>query len=165
MEYGRHNGGRSDPHGGVAGAHVDGSALDAGHTTPSLPRRAILCVQQNPEIQQFLQRALSDFRVITATTAYEAVRRLNNEVFDAYVLDYWLSDWSGAGLCREIRKTDPHGPVCFYTTAVGGEHQARALRAGASAFIQAPMDAASLSRRLHALIQQSEVASLRARIE
>jgi DNA-binding response OmpR family regulator len=122
-------------------------------------------VQQNAEAQQFLERALSDFRVIVTASAYETVRRLNNELFDAYVLDYWLPDWSGVGLCREIRKTDPHVPICFYTTAAGSEHEARALRAGASAFIQAPVDAAPLCRRLHALIERSDIASLQARTE
>lgn len=131
----------------------------------TLSRPSILCVQQNAEAQQFLEHALSAFRVSTTSTAYEAVRRINHEVFDAYVLDYWLPDWSGVGICREIRKTDPHAPICFYTTASGREHRAKALRAGASAFIQAPIDAASLTRRLHVLMERTDVASLQARTE
>jgi DNA-binding response OmpR family regulator len=132
---------------------------------PAPPRRSILCVQQNPEIQAFLREALADFRVIMATTADEAVRRINNETFDAYVLDYWLADWSGASLCREIRRADPHGPICFYATAASGENRARALRAGASAFIAAPADAATLSKSMRALIKEADLASLHARVE
>ena len=131
----------------------------------ALPQRSVLCVQQNPEVRQFLQQALPDFRVVVTPAADEAIRRTNDEAFDAYVLDYWLSDWSGVSLCRHIRKTDPHGPICFYSTAARGENRARALRAGASAFMEAPADAATLSGRLRALIQVADVASVQARVE
>ena len=131
----------------------------------ALPRRSVLCVQQSADVQQFLQRALADLRVVVTASAYEAIRHLNQEAFDGYVLDYWLSDWSGVSLCREIRKADPHGPVCFYTTTALGGNRARALRAGASAFIEAPAAAATLSGRLRALIQVADAASVHARVE
>ena len=128
-------------------------------------RPSVLCAQQDPAIQQFLRDALADYELTVTATAEEALKRMHSAPFDAYVIDYWLSDWSGVGLCREIRKTDPHVAICFYATAAADGNRARALRAGASAFIEAPVDAGTLSKRVRALIHEADSASLRARVE
>ena len=105
------------------GLPVDGlpvPAADEAHDArlaSVLPRRSVLCVVSNPDAQNFLQDVLSEYRVVVASTGFEALRSLNHAVFDLYLLDYWLADWSGVSLCRDIRKLDPRGPVCFYATA------------------------------------------------
>jgi DNA-binding response OmpR family regulator len=131
----------------------------------ALRRPSVLCAQQDPAIQQFLVDALADYQVTVTATAEEALKRMHKAPFDAYVVDYWLSDWSGVGLCREIRKTDPHVAICFYATAAADGNRARALRAGASAFVEAPVEPEILSKRLRALIQQADLASVHARVE
>jgi DNA-binding response OmpR family regulator len=130
---------------------------------PMLPR-SVLCVQPNSANQQFLQPALADYRAVFVAKAFDAVRSINSAVFDAYVLDYWLPDWNGAALCREIRKNDPHAPIICYTTA-GDEYQVRTLRAGATLYIQPPVTAIAFRDRLRMVIQSADVSSLRARTE
>ena len=43
-------------------------------------------VQQKADVQQFVRDALVDFHVVVVASADEAMRRLNSEPFDAYVL-------------------------------------------------------------------------------
>ena len=47
----------------------------------------------------------------------------------------WAADWSGPSLCREIRKIDPHGTIVFCTAAARDNDRARAMRAGANAYL------------------------------
>jgi DNA-binding response OmpR family regulator len=133
--------------------------------TAALPRRSVLCVSSNADAQQFLKKALAEYRLVVAPTGFEALRCLNYAVFDLYILDYWLPDWSGVSLCRDIRKLDPRGPVCFYTTVEGDTHCQRAMRAGASLYINPPIGASSLSQQLTKLGDAADAESLRARLE
>ncbi len=130
----------------------------------ALPERSVLCVQPNSENQQFLKQALAGFRVVMAPNGLEAVRIKNQAVFDAYIIDYWLPDWAGVALCRDIRKTDPHVPIVVYTSA-SSEYAQRAFRAGAMAYLNAPTDAVAFRERLGALIRISDIHDLRARVE
>ncbi|MDB5927800.1 MAG: response regulator with CheY-like receiver domain and winged-helix DNA-binding domain [Betaproteobacteria bacterium] len=129
-----------------------------------LPARAVLCVQPKTKNQQFLEHALEAFSLVFAGNAFEAIRCSNRSAFDAYVLDCWLPDWTGSGLCREIRKSDPNVPIIFYTLT-GDEHAPRALRAGATAYLHAPLDGGALRERLRLLIEAADIRDLRARLE
>src|SRR5688500_3283131 len=107
-------------------AHVTGDQGQCGSGALSaLPRREVLCVTNSTDIQRCVLAAVPDFEVTVVETAGEALREMHGGLFDAFVVDYWLSDWNGPSLCREIRKTDPHVPVCFCTAATKPEHRAR----------------------------------------
>ena len=127
--------------------------------------RKVLVVDDDPEFRAFLEEVLSDHTLVFAGNAYEAIRHLNSASFHAYVLDYWLPDWSGPALCREIRKSDPHAPVVFCTSAARDHDQARAMRAGASAYLCKPLDPATLRSKLGAFISLSEIESLHAKAD
>ena len=131
----------------------------------SLQRRKVLVVDDDPDFRALLEEILSDRTLVFAANAFEAIKHVNSASFHAYVLDYWLPDWSGPALCREIRKSDPHAPVVFCTSAARDHDQARAMRAGASAYICKPVDPATLRSKLGAFISLSEVESLRAKAE
>lgn len=126
--------------------------------------RTVLCVQPVIEKQDFLKQALVGFRVVMAANGLEAIRIRNQSEFDAYIVDYWLPDWAGVSLCRDIRKTDPNVPIIVFTSA-GSEYEQRALRAGAMMFLKPPVDPDVLRQRLRVLIRTSDVHDLRARME
>jgi DNA-binding NtrC family response regulator len=130
----------------------------------AMPPRSVLCVQPNSGNQQFLQPALADYRAVIVDKAFDAVRSIHSSVFDAYVVDYWLPDWNGAALCREIRKNDPHVPIICYTTA-DDRYQVRTLRAGATVYMRPPVAAIAFRERLRILIQSADLNSVRARSE
>lgn len=133
--------------------------------TDSVPSKTILCVQGGEEDRALLAELLRDYRMVFACNGYESLRELRRGVFDGYVLDSWLSDWSGAQLCREVRKIDPHGPVLFCTAAARMEDRTRAMRAGGSAYLCKPVDPSRLLAQLRVLLELAELESIRARID
>jgi CheY-like chemotaxis protein len=133
--------------------------------TDSIPSKSILCVQGDEEDRALLAELLRDYRIVFACNGYESLRELGRGVFDGYVLDLWLSDWSGAHLCREVRKTDPHGPVLFCTAAARMEDRNRAMRAGGSAYLSKPVDPSRLLAQLRVLLELADLESIRARAD
>ncbi|MGZ5137279.1 MAG: response regulator, partial [Burkholderiales bacterium] len=81
------------------------------------PIPSILCVEPDRESRELLQEVLADYQSVLVCSAYEGLRALNTQTFDAFVLESWLPDLSGVHVCREIRKVDPCVPVVFCTAA------------------------------------------------
>jgi DNA-binding response OmpR family regulator len=133
--------------------------------TATIGVRSILCVEDEPESRALLEQSLADHHLVFVSTAREAVTRVNAGAFHGYVLDYWLPDWSGPALCREIRKIDPHGPVVFCTAAARESDRSRALRAGASAYLCKPIEADVIRAKLRAFLTMAELESLRAKVD
>jgi DNA-binding response OmpR family regulator len=122
-------------------------------------------VDDDPETRELLTHVLSDHEIVFAQNAFEALRNVNSRGFHGYLLDYWLPDWSGPALCREIRKIDPHGPIVFCTAAARDNDRARAMRAGANAYLCKPVAPDVLRSKLRAFLTLSEMESMQARIE
>jgi DNA-binding response OmpR family regulator len=125
----------------------------------------VLCVDNDRETRELMEAVLPNCQLSFATTAYEALREVNARPHHAYLLEYWLPDWSGPSLCREIRKVDPHAPIIFCSSAARDQDRARALRAGADAYLCKPLNPEELRAKLKALVSLSEMESLRAKIE
>jgi DNA-binding response OmpR family regulator len=121
--------------------------------------RTILCVQPNADRQQFLRDALKGYAVEFVATAFDTLRESNARAFDAYVLEYWLPDWSGVSLCRDIRRSDPSVPILFYTSAAGNEPRKRALAAKSTAYVCAPVSTSAFRALVGILISSSDVKS------
>lgn len=128
-------------------------------------RPSILCVDADTTSQNFYSRILSEHDVRCVVTGFEALRAVNQQSFGAYILEYWLPDWSGRSLCREIRSRDPHVPILFCTAADAASDKARALRAGANAHLPKPIDPVLLRARLRSELLRSDQASLSAKFD
>jgi DNA-binding response OmpR family regulator len=131
----------------------------------SFAKRSVLCVQPNEDYHPALRLALSKYRIVMVPGALEAIRTLNAHSFDAHIIDYWLPDWSGSSLCRQIRQSDPHAPIVFFAEADGAEQKKRALRAGADAYVHAPDGTSVLATKLRNLLEQADLRAMRARID
>jgi CheY-like chemotaxis protein len=127
-------------------------------------RKSVLCVDEDTESRALLQHALPDFELVYVSSAFEAIREMNARAFDGYVLDYWLSDWAGPGLCRDIRKIDPHAPIVFCAGAARDQDRDRALRAGANAYLVKPIDSKELRSKFCKLLYLADAGSLHAKI-
>jgi DNA-binding response OmpR family regulator len=128
-------------------------------------QQSILCVDDDEESRALLCELLREHHPKFAGNAFEGVRELHNGVYDAYVLDQWLPDWTGVQLCRVIRKIDPHGPVLFYTAAAQSQDRDQAMRAGASAYLTKPVDPQRLRCELRVLLELAALESINARVE
>lgn len=122
----------------------------------------LLCVEQSLESRAVLAHALTDHDLVFAANAFEALQQINRRGFHGYLLEYWLPDLSGAALCRDIRKLDPHAPIIFCTSAARDEVKARALKAGANAFFTKPIDPAALGAKVRADLSVVSSQGLRA---
>ena len=137
------------------------AAPPAAEPVPAAVQPAVLCVQMHAQNEAFLRSAIPG-RVSMLGNASGALTSINKSAFDAYVLDYWLPDWTGIGLCREIRKSDPHVPILFYSSAES-PYERRALRAGAHAYITAPAAPEAVGGCVQTLLARAEIQNLRAR--
>jgi DNA-binding response OmpR family regulator len=143
----------------------NGIALSMTTKRTPLAGRSILCAHPDPQLQAFLKQTLAAADVVFAATGREAITSMNGKVFDAFVLDYWLPDWSGVSLCRDVRKTDPHVPICFYSKARSEDAMKRGLRAGADLFLTVPLDPQALRGRVETLLVSRDSNLLRAQAE
>ena len=131
---------------------------------PRLEGRSILCAQPQPALQSFLREVFKSAEVLVVSTGGEALTRFNQSAFEAFVLDYWLPDWSSVIFCREIRKTDPHVPIIFCGS--GSEDASkRALRSGADILLTMPIDPQVLRGQVQRVIVSREANIPRATAE
>jgi DNA-binding response OmpR family regulator len=91
-------------------------------------------------IELLLHRSISDLRLDTASDGLQAIKLLEENEYDLYILDYWLPDIDGVELCRRIREKDPSTPIIFYTAAALPAEKKRALAAGATEYLVKPND-------------------------
>jgi len=129
----------------------------------AVSRRSILCIEKDVAARAVLSHALREYEVVFTSDAFETIRSMNGRAFDAYIIDFWLPDWSGPQLCRAIRDTDPHCPVIFCTAAEADLSRQRAMRAGASVYLCKPVNAELLQSKLSALVARVDSMSLRAK--
>lgn len=100
----------------------------------------ILYVARN-EADCLLLRAFFDFpyiEIILADTAAEALRKVQTERFDLYLLETRLPDGNGFELCRLMRELTPNTPIVFYSGDAGEVFEQKGLEAGANAYFAKP---------------------------
>lgn len=146
-------------------ANLTDQRFVAGDNGDGGTRRSILCVQPHTDLHATLEHALATYRVVIVPSAIEAIRAMNAAAFDAYIVDYWLADWTGAGLCRHIRKIDRHAPVLFFSSAELDLQHKRAVRAGATAFVCASDGSGALAAALRTALRDADANSYEARLE
>lgn len=125
-------------------------------TAEAFTRPSILCVESDIAWRDRFAADLHEYACVFAKNASEAVRNLHARSFDGYLLDYWMPDWSGPLLCREIRKWDPNTPIVFCTESTRDLRENRALPAGATAYVCKALDADSVSSKFRALFERCE---------
>jgi DNA-binding response OmpR family regulator len=125
----------------------------------------VLCVQPDENLRQSLPLALGGIQAILASTSLEAIRLMNATVIDAFVIDYHLPGSSGIHLCRHIRRSDLHTPVCFYAATGTEEQRRRAFNAGAGGYVCASAGPDALGDEVERLLQFAELQGARAKVE
>ena len=106
--------------------------------------------------------------VVEAENGEQALKRAAEFRFDAFLLDIKLPDMNGIELCRALRAMDAYrsAPIIFVTALDQREVLQWAVEAGADDFIQKPLHAMVLRRRLANLLlkaaamRQAELVSL-----
>jgi len=99
----------------------------------------------------------SEMTVFEAESGEQAMQQAEQQPIDAFLLDIRLPDMNGIELCRALRAMPRYqdAPVIFVTAIDQREVLQWALEAGADDFIQKPLHAMVLRKRLGNLLQKA----------
>ena len=129
--------------------------------------KRILLVEDNEDDSALVVISLKKYSLICAHDFDEGLRLAHQRYFDLYILDNWLPDGSGIGLCRAIREFDPYTPILFYSAAGFARDLNEAFRSGAQAYLIKPVNVFDLKdavERLTAPMGSRETAAWKAEI-
>src|SRR5215468_2369269 len=109
-------------------------------------RKRILLVEDEEYARELAAIILAEHTLICARNFDEGSRFAYHRYFDLYILDNWLPDGSGIGLCHAIRQFDPHTPILFCSAAASTRDIREAMRSGAQGYLVKPVKSADLER-------------------
>ena len=107
---------------------------------PPETRSRVLCVDDDQDACEMLS-ALMNLHGIDATcvrSAAEAWPLIKTERFHLYVLDGWLPKVDGFEFCRQLRGSDSHTPILFYSGAAYQADKQKGIAAGANGYVIKP---------------------------
>jgi DNA-binding NtrC family response regulator len=119
----------------------------------------ILVVDDEPMICHQLQRlyARSGYTVELATTAEQALSRLEKRDIDLVVTDVRLPGMSGVELTMKIHEIYPDVPVIVITGYAAIEHAVEVLKRGASDYIVKPFSAKTIQESTDVVLKKARV--------
>lgn len=128
----------------------------ANHVLEALPLRAnhVLCVEDDADTRDMLKLmlSLSDLEAVVAPDVDAALRLMERERFNLYVLDGGLPSVSGLSLCQQIRAADTRTPIIIFSGHAQKSDIADGMLAGANAYIVKP-DSSKLVATIRRLLQ------------
>ena len=121
--------------------------------------KTVLVVDDTAVMRVLVSDILSSVGVtiLEAESGEQAMQRARENTIDAFLLDVRMGDMNGIELCRALRSMDAYRntPIVFITAVDQREVLQWALEAGADDFIQKPLHAMVLRRRLGNLLQKA----------
>ena len=120
--------------------------------------RKILLVDDDTALRQSLAEQLQhdgEFAVVECDTGIAARTAVEQERFDAMLLDVGLPDMDGRDLCREFRRAAINVPIVMLTAADSEGDTVNGLEAGADDYVTKPFRLNVLLARLRAHMRQS----------
>jgi DNA-binding response OmpR family regulator len=121
---------------------------------PNRGRKRILLVEDREDEWDIVAFKLQEYKLTFARDLDEGLQLARRRYFDLYILDNWLPDGSGVGLCRLIRRFDSRTPILFYSAAAYDRDIKEALRAGAQAYLVKPVILDDLAHEVARLTSQ-----------
>jgi len=103
---------------------------------------SILIIDDEQEIRESLEQLLGHegYRLTTASTAEEGLRKVEEGVFDLVLLDISLPDRNGLEILKLIRRDTPDAGVIMITAFDSSQMAFQASKEGAESYITKPWD-------------------------
>lgn len=125
----------------------------------NLPLPRILIVEDNPDMQEFLEGILcAKYQVLKAENGRAGLLSAQKHTVDLIISDVMMPEMDGFVFCKKI-KSDPatcHIPVVLLTAKTLDENKATGYREGADDYIAKPFNPGLLEVRVESLLKQRE---------
>jgi DNA-binding NtrC family response regulator len=110
----------------------------------------VLLVDDDKEFLEILSERMKnrDMEVTTASSAKEALKRLEDETFDAVLLDLMMPEMGGMEALQIMKRKQPEVQVIFLTGHPSVPKGVEAMKLGAMDFMTKPVDLAELSEKI-----------------
>jgi DNA-binding response OmpR family regulator len=122
----------------------------------SFSNSRIFCLEDFNESSNLISRLLfieKDIFNFTVTNSPDhALKLINEQAFDLYVVKNRLPEMSGVELCRRIREADSETPILFLTDESNLSECPDAIEAGVSECLILPASLDKLIRRIKQLL-------------
>ena len=117
----------------------------------------ILIVDDEPSITEFVSYAMQKEGYLTeiASDGEEALRKIEQQHFDLFILDIMLPGIDGYELCRRIR-TKMSTPILFFSARDTELNKVVGLELGADDYLAKPFGVRELLARTRALLRRSQ---------
>jgi signal transduction histidine kinase len=120
-------------------------------------------------LPETLRLRIDDLETDTSDSAREALRRIADAEYDAFVVDIKMPDMDGLELLAEVKKVRPETPTILITGHGDHELAVEALRLGAYDYVTKPIDreyfVSSLNRAIQCQRLARDVATRRAELQ
>ncbi|MDB5724233.1 MAG: DNA-binding response regulator [Novosphingobium sp.] len=120
-------------------------------------QQTILIVEDDPALRVLLGRRLQEhgFKTISAQSAPEAWRQLDNVPIDLILLDVMLPGTSGLDICRTIRR-DSTVPIIILSARADETDRVLGLELGADDYVPKPFSTKELIARIRAVLRRRQ---------
>jgi DNA-binding response OmpR family regulator len=118
----------------------------------------VLLVEDETRVADFVRRGIrgEGWVVEHAPDGETALEYLNQQSFDAVVLDIMLPGISGIDVCRKMRARGNHTPILMLTALDAVDERVTGLRTGADDYLPKPFDFDELIARLEAMVRRNQ---------
>ncbi|RLB99916.1 MAG: response regulator [Deltaproteobacteria bacterium] len=89
-----------------------------------------------------------DMEVTTASSAKEALEKIEYETFDAIVLDFQMPGMDGMEALKSMKTKQPESQIILLTGYATVEKTVEAMKIGAADFLEKPADLEILSQKI-----------------
>ncbi len=119
---------------------------------------SILIIDDDKDTRKGLSKILGEkgYKIETAGTGKEAIRKAEERFFNLALLDIKLPDIKGTELLPALKKIHPHIDVIIVTGYASLENTVQALNGGASAYMTKPIDLDELFATLKKLLKKQQ---------
>lgn len=129
---------------------------DSFDTTPY----SILAVDDNPDLTDFLKKALGEYfkRILIAADGAEALQLIRSHTPDIIVSDVMMPRMNGYELCKNIKEdiTISHIPVILLTARDDKQSQMSGYKNGADAYLTKPFEVEMLMELIRNRLKNRE---------
>ncbi len=126
--------------------------------TPTTPSIRILLVDDEPAIRRALRAPLNElgFTTAEASRGEEAVHLVQNEIFDAVLLDINMPGMGGMKTLVKLRALAPRLPILMLTVRDDEENKIEALECGADDYITKPFSIRECIARVKSAVRRAK---------